>query len=318
MVKTRFGLYLRNAKTYDIMLEWAQLAEEKGFYGGFLNDHVHGFANKGREPYLEAWTVMTGIGVQTQTLRIGHIVLFNSLRNPALLAKMITTLDHMTNGRVEVLIGAGWNESEYIGYDLMERGRGIPSADERIRRLIEAIRILRLMFTHEVTDFEGTFWKLKEAINMPQPIQKPIKLVIGGEKPRMIRTAVKYADGLNIPAFDGPNKVKEKIPIISEAFDRFGKKETSFEISVFAGLPILETKEDVRKYAERLAQRQQKPVQTILDNSFLGTPEEVVQKVGIIKDLGVEMIVAGTSLPMREVGIKETLERFRDEIISKV
>ena len=90
----KFGLYIRSGQTYAGMLELAQYADELGLFGVFLNDHVHGFANEGKESYLEAWTAMTGIGVQTKRVRLGHIVLFNSLRNPAFLAKSIATLDH--------------------------------------------------------------------------------------------------------------------------------------------------------------------------------------------------------------------------------
>ncbi len=123
-----FGYYIRPADTYEGMVEMAQYTEELGLFGVFLNDHVHSMRQGGMQPYLEAWTAMAGIGVQTKRIWLGHIVLFNSLRNPAFLAKSVSTLDRMSGGRYELLIGAGWNEPEYTGYDLMERGRGMPSA----------------------------------------------------------------------------------------------------------------------------------------------------------------------------------------------
>ena len=167
----KFGVYIRAGTTYSGMLELAKQAEQLDYFGVFLNDHVHGFANKGKEPYLEAWTAMTGIGVQTKKIRLGHSVLFNSLRNPAFLAKSIATLDQMTNGRYELLIGAGWNKPEYEGYDLMEKGRGMPSAKERVDRFEEALQILRGMLHNETFSYEGKYWKLNNAINIPQPIQ---------------------------------------------------------------------------------------------------------------------------------------------------
>ena len=147
-----FGIYLRRESTYPKMLELALTAEQLGFHSAYLNDHVHG-VGKPEDEYVEAWTAMTGIGVQTTKLRIGQIVLFNSLRNPAFLAKSIATLDQMTNGRYECLIGVGWNEQEYLGYDLMEQGRGMPSAGQRVSRFEEALKIIKLMLTREEVDF---------------------------------------------------------------------------------------------------------------------------------------------------------------------
>ena len=103
----------------------------------------------------------------------------------------------MSGGRYELLIGAGWNEPEYLGYDLMERGRGMPSAGERVDRFKEALQILRGMFDNEVFSYEGKYWTLREAINLPSPVQHPMKISVGASKPRMVRIAAKYGDGLN-------------------------------------------------------------------------------------------------------------------------
>jgi len=94
----KFGVYVRPAVTYGNMLELARAAEDLGYYGVFLNDHVEGLSGDRKEPYLEAWTAITGLGVQTKTIRLGHITLFNSLRNPAYLAKSVATLDNMAGG----------------------------------------------------------------------------------------------------------------------------------------------------------------------------------------------------------------------------
>ncbi|MBM3301704.1 MAG: LLM class flavin-dependent oxidoreductase, partial [Deltaproteobacteria bacterium] len=108
----QFGVYIRSAVTYENMLTLARAAEGLGYYGIFLNDHVEGLSGDRKEPYLEAWTAMAGLGVQTSRIRLGHITLFNSLRNPAYLAKSVATLDNMTGGRYELILGAGWNVPE--------------------------------------------------------------------------------------------------------------------------------------------------------------------------------------------------------------
>ncbi|MCE7735593.1 MAG: LLM class flavin-dependent oxidoreductase, partial [Candidatus Heimdallarchaeota archaeon] len=192
-----FGIYLRPAKTYLNMVDLAQRAEKLKFQGAYINDHVQGFGDNTHDDYLEAWTLMTGIGLATTKLRVGQIVLFNSLRNPAFLAKSIATLDVMLNGRYELLLGAGWNAPEYEAYDLMEGGRGMPSGKERVDRFEEAIQIIKSLLHNDITNFDGEFWKLKEALNFPHPIQNPMRISVGCEKPRMMNITAKYASGIN-------------------------------------------------------------------------------------------------------------------------
>ncbi|MFX1248663.1 MAG: LLM class flavin-dependent oxidoreductase, partial [Promethearchaeota archaeon] len=238
----KFGVYIRAGTTYSSMLELAQQAEKLDYFGVFLNDHVHGFANEGKEPYLEAWSAMTGIGVQTKKIRLGHSVLFNSLRNPAFLAKSIATLDQMTNGRYELLIGAGWNKPEYEGYDLMEKGRGMPSAKERVDRFEEALQILRGMLHNETFSYDGKYWKLNNAINIPQPIQNPFRISVGADKPRMIKITAKYADGFN--NFRNLKSLKEKIELLEPELEKNNKRLSDFFISGFSAIHIAKNNEE--------------------------------------------------------------------------
>ena len=217
-----FGLYIRGVMTYPAMLELAQYAEELGVFGVFINDHFEGLGGDRKEPYLESFTAMAGIGIETKKIRVGHITIFNSMRNPAVLAKMITTLDVMTGGRYETIIGAGWNEPEYLGYDLMGSGAGMPKAGERVSRLKEAIQIMRGMFDNEVFSFNGKYWELKEAVNVPQPIQRPMKISVGARQPRMISIAAKYADGMN--GSGNLNSIKGYLKILEPELRRNGRK----------------------------------------------------------------------------------------------
>ncbi len=133
-----FGYFIRPGESYEGMLDLARHAEELGLYGAFLNDHVVPLFRDKKLPFLESWTAITGIGLETKRLRVGHITLMNSMRNPAMLAKMISTLESMIGGRYEVILGGGWMRDEYEGYDLMGRGRGVPSPKERVDRVKEA------------------------------------------------------------------------------------------------------------------------------------------------------------------------------------
>jgi len=310
------GVYLRPEVTYDKMLELAKRADELGYFGAFLNDHVHGFGNGGREAYMEAWTAMTGLGVQTKNLRVGQIVLFNSLRNPAYLAKSVTTLDQMTKGRYEFLIGSGWNEPEYKGYDLMEQGRGMPSAKVRVDRFEESLKILNLMLTQEETSYEGKFWKLDKAFNVPQPLQQPMRISVGCHGPRMMRITALYAQGLNTS--------RRTMTELKSAIDQFegivhkytDKKLSDYYISGFSSLSIID---DESKLKETIADRLKRmnssmTIEKYREEAFAGTTEEIRTKISLLQDWGMEMSVASISVD----GSDDPLKYFKDEVINKI
>ncbi len=312
-----FGYYIRPADTYEGMVEMARYAEELGLFGVFLNDHVHSMRQGGMEPYLEAWTAMAGIGVQTKRIRLGHIVLFNSLRNPAFLAKSVSTLDRMSGGRYELLIGAGWNEPEYLGYDLMERGRGMPSAGVRVDRFKEALQILRGMFDNDVFSYEGKYWTLRDAINLPPPVQHPMRISVGADKPRMIRIAAKYADGLNNGGgVDSLEKIRE---LLVPALERNGKRLEDYYFSGFAAqVTVNESDEEYEAMAKRIAERSKRSVEDVKSDVFSGTPEALVEKFRKAEDLGVKMMVIYIRPATTLEEMKERLSRFSDEVIKEL
>ncbi len=311
----RFGVYIRSAETYDKMLELARAAEELDYYGVFLNDHVHGLPD-GSEPILEAWTAMTGIGVQTSRIRLGHITLFNSLRNPAYLAKSATALDVMTGGRYELILGAGWNEPEYLGYDLMEKGRSIPSAGERVNRLKESVEILKGMLHNEVFSYEGRYWTLREAVNIPQPVQKPFRVSVGARQPRLINIAARYADGIN--ASGNLKNVDRILGHYHAALERQGKSVDDVYISGFApSVYLMKDDEEYEATLRRWTQRGTDPAEA-RTHDFIGTPEALVEKWRRAMDLGMKMsviIVRPSSTVQENV---EMLARFRDEVATQL
>ena len=284
-----FGIYLRPAVDFDSMKQLAIYAEEHNYFGIFLNDHIHGFKSKGKEPYLEAWTTLSALGMLTTKIRLGHIVLFNSLRNPAYLAKSITTLDVLTNGRYEVLLGAGWNASEYEGYDLMEQGRGMPSAKERVDRLKESVQILKLMLHNEVSDYRGQFWKLQGAINIPQPVQKQMRISLGGSKDRMIRISAKYADGINVGA--GIARTKLIIEKLKPELQKNNKKFKDFFISGFGTITIAQNDHEYDALVKDLATRTNKTVEEVNEDALIGTPEILIQKLNVLQKIGIKLYV---------------------------
>ena len=311
----QFGVYIRPAETYGKMLYLARAAEELGYYGVFLNDHVHGLPG-GREHYLEAWTAMTGMGVQTSRIRLGHITLFNSLRNPAYLAKSATALDVMTGGRYELILGAGWNEPEYLGYDLMEKGRGIPGAGERVTRLKEAVEILKGMLHNEVFSYQGKYWTLREAANMPQPVQSPFRVSVGARQPRLINITAKYADGIN--ASGNLKNIDRILGHYHDALERHGKKVEDAFISGFApSVYLMKDTDEYEATIKRWAQRGTDPAEAKA-HDFIGTPEVLVEKWRRAMDQGMKMSVINVRPSSTIPENIEMLARFKDQVATQL
>ncbi|HET9014093.1 MAG TPA: LLM class flavin-dependent oxidoreductase [Thermomicrobiaceae bacterium] len=175
-----------------------QAAERAGFTSAWIYDHLTALGDP-TQPTLEAWTLLAALATQTSTLRIGVLVTDNTLRHPALLAREAVTVDHVSDGRLEVGLGAGNPRSEvdYRGYGLHDQPIG-----ERISRLGEACRVLLDLWTQESVDFHGRYYRLTEARPAIWPVQQPHPpLWIGGSGDRVLRITARYADGWN---YTGP------------------------------------------------------------------------------------------------------------------
>jgi len=311
-----FGVFIRGAVTYDKMLELSLGAEELDYYGVFLNDHVNGFADGGKEPYLEAWTAITGLGMQTSRIKVGHITLFNSVRNPAYLAKSATALDIMTKGRFELILGAGWAEQEYLGYDFMEKGSGMPSAAQRVTRLKESVQIIRGMFDNPVFSYEGKYWKLKEAINIPRPVTKNLKISVGARQSRMIKIAAKYADGIN--SSGNLANIERILGMYHPAIEKLGKSIDDMFIHGFApSVWLFDTQEGYDAYLQK-QKADGKDAKAIAENDFVGTPEVLIKKWRKAMDLGMTMSVINVR-PHADIPSNiEMLAKFKDEVASQL
>jgi len=180
-------------RLFDRVVEQAQAAEAAGFTLVTVMDHLNqipGIAPQG-EPMLEAWSVLAALARETARVRLGTLVTGVTYRNPALLAKTATTLDVISGGRAVFGLGAAWFEAEHDGF-----GFDFPPIRERMDRLDEALEIVRGMFTHERSTFEGRHYRTHGAINVPRPVQPggPRILVGGGGEQRTLRIAARHAD----------------------------------------------------------------------------------------------------------------------------
>ncbi len=180
-------------KLFDRVVENARAAERAGFDLVTVMDHFYQIRGVGpeTEPMLEAYTTLAGIAALTTKIKVGTLVTGVTYRNPALLAKQVTTLDVISKGRAILGIGAAWNEDEHAGY-----GFEYPPIGRRLDRLDEALTIAKLMFTQDRPSFEGKFYRIDRALNVPRPIQPggPKILVGGGGEKRTLRLLARHGD----------------------------------------------------------------------------------------------------------------------------
>ncbi|MBI3304030.1 MAG: LLM class flavin-dependent oxidoreductase, partial [Deltaproteobacteria bacterium] len=165
--KIQFGLFQPQVGLpFSALKERALAGEEYGFHSIWFTDHmwVRGMP---QVDFLESWTMMSAMAAATSRIRIGSLVICNSFRNPAFLAKMAASLDNISNGRLELGLGAGWMEDEYKGY-----GYPFPSGGVRANQLREGVEIIKKMFTEEKATYTGKYYNIDGAYNNPKPVQK--------------------------------------------------------------------------------------------------------------------------------------------------
>ncbi|HEY7032842.1 MAG TPA: TIGR03560 family F420-dependent LLM class oxidoreductase [Thermomicrobiales bacterium] len=188
----RFGIIRNNTLPWDETIAQWRRFEAAGFDSVWTCDHFQRPSDPGG-PHLDAWTILAAVAAGTTRVRLGVLVSSNTFRHPALLAKQAVTVDHVSNGRLEVGIGTGWFREEHDRF-----GIPFPPAPELVDRFQEAIEIVDLLMRQDVTTYEGCHYRLHEAPFRPGPIQKPRPpLTLGAHGPRMLRIVARYADRWN-------------------------------------------------------------------------------------------------------------------------
>jgi len=224
----RFGLKIAQmGGSYPQMREAWLEADRLGFDSAWLHDHLLN-QNDITEPEDEGWTVLTALLVQSPRIRGGLMVTANTFRHPALLAKMATTVDRISGGRVEVGLGAGWFEEEHRQY-----GLPLPPLGERMKRLEEACRILKALWTEPRATFEGAYYHVREAIHEPKPVQRPHPpLVIGTSGERVgLRITARHAQTWNM-ARATPEEFQKKSARLAEYCREIGRDHAEIERSI--------------------------------------------------------------------------------------
>lgn len=235
-------------KLFDQVVEHAQAAEAAGFNLVTVMDHLYQIRGIGpeEEPMLEAYTTLGAIAARTSKVRLGTLVTGVTYRNPALLAKQVTTLDVISKGRAMLGIGAAWNEDEHRGY-----GFEFPPIGQRMNRLEEALTICKAMFTEERPTFEGRYYRIDGALNNPRPLRPggPQVLVGGGGEQRTLRIVARFADYSHW--FGGPiEDLRRKHELLDRYCDEIGRDPATINRTIGAPIVLVENETE----GERLMQ----------------------------------------------------------------
>jgi F420-dependent oxidoreductase-like protein len=225
---------------YERVVEIAKLADEAGYETLVAPDHLTTIPPS-HEMVFEAWSLITGLARETSRVRIGQLVTGNGYRNPALQAKMASTVDVMSHGRLTFGIGAGWWEPDYVGY-----GYEFGTAAERLRHLREAVQVILALWTEKETTFEGQYYRVHGAVNEPKGVQTPhIPLMIagGGEKVTL-RLVAQYGDAGNI--MGSPQLVEHKYAVLKQHCGEVGRDYDAIKRTATTMAIIRDTDDEAR------------------------------------------------------------------------
>jgi F420-dependent oxidoreductase-like protein len=294
----RFSYWANNAQPWDHLIDAARHVEATGWDGIWCADHFMPAGGDDTEPYHECWTLLAALGAAVPRVRIGPLVTGNTYRNPAVLAKMAATVDHVSGGRLVLGLGAGWQENEHRAY-----GIDYATVGRRLDRLEEACEIITALFAADHTTFEGREYTVVDAPLSPKPVQDPVPLLIGGGgEQRTLRIAARFAHEWNV--WGTPEHLAQKGEVLARRCDEIGRDPAEIRHSTQA---LLYLSDDEAWLAERRQRDIGRP-------TIVGTPAEVVEIVAAYRDAGVdELIVPDWNLNDLSRR-KDVLDRFITEV----
>jgi F420-dependent oxidoreductase-like protein len=234
---------------FDRVVELAQAADRAGFDMVTVMDHFYqiGVVGSEEEPMLEGYSTLAAIATQTRNVMLGTMVTGVTYRNPAMLAKTVTTLDVISKGRAVLGIGAAWNDVEHAGY-----GFEYPPIGEREDRLEEALTIAKAMFTEERPSFEGKYYRIDRAWNNPRPIRPggPKILVGGGGEKRTLKIAARFADITNW--FGTLEEAAPKLGVLDRHCEAIGRDPSEITRTVAVSMGIVESEREKASFLARI------------------------------------------------------------------
>ncbi len=313
MAKMRFGIQtsINDVSWTELADMWRFLDRETSFYSAWTFDHFVP-PGPGQDPNgscFEGWSVLAALAAITERIRLGCLVTGVTYREPAVLAKMAATVDHISNGRLEFGIGAAWHEAEHRMY-----GINFPPVKERQDRLEEAVRMIRLLFDGEApVNFDGSYYHLRDAAFAPRCVQRPHPpiMVGGGGEKRTLRTLARYGDVMNVSG--SPEAVRAKIAVLERHCREVGRDPS--EIAKTASTAVIVSDNDrlIDRVATMLAAGSEMSPAEAKQRMPIGSASHVRDVVERYAEVGVSQIIMMAQAPWK----REIYQRLNEEVVAQ-
>ena len=301
----RFGVFTSmGGRNFDEVREFWTHLEQTGWDIACVTDHFMANSSTREGDVLEGWTTLSALATVVTRMRIGTIVLGNTYRHPAVVAKMAAQLDLITGGRLLLGMGAGWQQNEHEAYGIEFYTMG-----ERLKRLDEACTVMRSLWTNERSNFEGQFYRLSDAPLEPKPVQKPHpELMIGGGGEKVtLRIVANQADHWNV--WGGPGVLAAKGAILDQHCEAVGRDPSSLKRSANMALLVTDAQSDVDDLANTIATRMGKHAANAADTCLAGSKAQIEDKLEALLAAGVDTLFIPTLFrPLPE--LRRDLETF--------
>ncbi|MCH2173833.1 TIGR03560 family F420-dependent LLM class oxidoreductase [Myxococcota bacterium] len=321
----RFDLAGTMTNSWDEVLVAARCVERVGFHGFHASDHLLPVA--GADPgadFLEAWSCVSALAACTERIRLGVMVSGNTYRHPVMLAKIVTTIDHISRGRVELGIGTSWSEADHVAY-----GIPFPRFPQRVEALGEALEVIRALWTSPRSDYRGDYYQLVDAPFSPAPVQVPHPpVMVAGSSDRVLALTARYADAWN--AVGTPAYLMERGDALDRACHEAGRDPQQVRRSVWLQFRPTRSAEEaegaISERARYLASAPrasdpslrcavpgETPEQIARGGVLAGTPEDIASQVRGWVDAGVRHLVMSTPRPFDTELFESVAERLLAE-----
>jgi len=285
----QFGIVLHVSAAYAnwrTLLNITKEAEQLGYDSVWVSDH---FISSSSRPYaLESWTVLSALASLTRKIKLGTYVLCNQFRHPSIVARMGSTLDNISKGRLELGIGAGWLRHEHLAF-----GFAWNKHSTRVERLKESIEIIKKLWTENQVSYTGKYFQLKKATLEPKPFQKPHPSIwVGGNSSAIMKVVAEVGEGW-IPVLPTPKQLADSISHIREEMKQIGRDKQKLRVA-YGGSGcalVAEDEKSIKKLAQPLIRSLKQPLEE--SACLVGTPEQCIQKIEQYWKAGAHEIVAG-------------------------
>jgi len=297
-------------RPFEAVVDRARLVEDLGYEWLSFMDHVWQLPHNGArdDPFFDAYTALPAVASVTDRIELSALVTCVHYRNPALLAKMVASLDHASDGRAVLGIGAGWYEEEYAAY-----GYDYPAPAERVAALADAVQLVKAMWTEpSPVTYEGRRYAVEDATLEPKPLQSPHPSVLvgGGGEQLTLRVVAEHADRWNVPMVD-PETYAHKLSVLADHCETVCRDYDEITKTVLASAIVRDTTEAAHEAYERLASNAPTgPKPRDEYRGVVGSAEDAAALVEQLRDLRAEMVMV--AVPRNDA---ETIERFADDVM---